>query len=328
MSDDDDTDVDEAPTIVTEGKRKKPESASKFTNWCWTAFDPNLSEVWLSTIAPSYWCYGVEVCPETSREHWQGYLEVKSATTFNSLKKRSPPGVHWENRKGSQEEAIAYCRKDGRFHEFGTKKALSGQRHDLASVRAAVLLGTSYETIFDDHFGVCLQYGRGIREYSQLKQPHRSWPSEVICIWGPTGTGKSKLANEEGAAFVEYDKSGFIHGYNNESIVCFDDFDPTTMTREVFLRLTDRYHIKVNVKGGSMTWNPRTIYFTSNSNPRDWYNGDEAVRRRMTKIIHTNVNLMVDIAACAANHGLGMDKYDDEKVWPLGTKVTESDEEK
>jgi len=189
-------------------------------------------------------------------------------------------------------------------------------------------MGASYETIFDDHFGVCLQYGRGIREYSQLKQPHRDWPTEVVCIWGPTGTGKSKLANEAKAAFVEYDKGGFIHGYANESIVCFDDFDPSTMTREVFLRLTDRYHIKVNVKGGSMTWNPRTIYFTSNSNPRDWYNGDEAVRRRMAKIIHMNVDLMADLAACAANHGLGMDKYDDEKPWPLGIKVRESDEEK
>lgn len=318
----DDTDDDERDDeVVSSGasKKRKRSAAPKSSNWCWTAFDPNLSEVWLSVVAPVYWCYGVEVCPTTAKRHWQGYLECKNATTFSALKGRSPPGIHWEPRKGTQEEAIEYCKKDGDFHEFGEKKVGVGKRNDLTALREAIVKGDSYEKLFDDHFSVVLQYGRGVRDYQQLKQPHRTWETEVICIWGATGVGKSRKANEAGAAFVEYDKSGFIHGYSNEAIVCFDDFDPSTMTREVFLRLTDRYHIKVNVKGGSMTWNPRTVYFTSNSNPRDWYNADEAVGRRMKNVIHV-MDSMAELAK-AASVGAAKAAYGDEKEWPLGIQV-------
>jgi len=316
--DEDEGDADNEPVA----KRAKKAAKPKFANWCWTAFDPNLSEVWLSIVAPTYWCYGVEICPDSKRVHWQGYLEIKNATTLHALKGKSPPGIHWEPRKGTQDEAVEYCRKDGDFKEWGEKKAGTGQRRDLEAVRKACVSGQAFEKIFDDHFSVVLQYGRGVREYQQLKQVHRNWQTDVICLWGASGVGKSKRANEVGATFVEYDKSGFIHGYSNEEVVCFDDFDPSTMTREVFLRLTDRYHIKVNVKGGSLTWNPRTIYFTSNTNPRDWYNGDEAVRRRMTTVTQI-IDPILEMARAAAQGAAAAAQveYHDDLPWPHGIQV-------
>lgn len=43
-------------------------------NWCFTAFAPHtISDGWLSNCpGMQYWCYGVEICPETKKEHWQG----------------------------------------------------------------------------------------------------------------------------------------------------------------------------------------------------------------------------------------------------------------
>jgi len=273
-------------------------------NWCWTAFEPNLNEIWLAGLGASYLCYGVETCPESKRKHWQGYMELANGKSFRAVKGIMPEGVHIESRKGSQAQAIEYCRKDGDFHELGEKAMGQGQRTDIEAVRGALAIGTSLETVADDNFRLFLQYGRGLREYHRMKQPKRDWETKVTVIWGATGTGKSKMVNEKGAVFVEYDKGGFIHGYENQAIVCFDDFDPNTMTREVFLRLTDRYHVTVNVKGGSMTWNPKEIYFTSNSSPRDWYNGDAAVGRRLKNIIHMNEPL---VAIPFGSESAGMD---------------------
>jgi len=262
--------------------------------WCFTAYDPNLKDEWLAHATISYYCYGVEICPETGRKHWQGYLELTNKCELSRLKKTFPPQIHWEKRKGTQLEAINYCKKDGLFHEHGSR-ITQGARSDLDAVKAAIVGGATIESIADDHFGAWVQYNKAFVEYKRLKQPKRDWVTNVHVLWGATGSGKSRYAVEQGATFVEYDKNGFMHGYDNQEVVCFDDFDTKTMTREVFLRLTDRYHTTCNVKGGSMTWNPKTIYFTSNLSPHDWYDADMAIQRRITSIKRFNAELIREL---------------------------------
>lgn len=56
---------------------------------------------------------GLEECPETKRLHWQGYIEVLRAMDLSSVKKSlNCAWAHLEARRGNQEQAIAYCRKD------------------------------------------------------------------------------------------------------------------------------------------------------------------------------------------------------------------------
>ena len=53
-----------------------------------------------------------EKAPDTGRLHWQGYVEVKEKCRIKKMKEvLGCPSAHLEPRRGSQEEAIAYCTK-------------------------------------------------------------------------------------------------------------------------------------------------------------------------------------------------------------------------
>lgn len=105
-------------------------------NWCFTAYeDPKL---WFNDHKKElvkYLCYQPEMCPTTNRQHYQGYVEFHKDYTFTCLKKKFfENGTHFEPRKGTQTQAIAYCMKseskNGEFFEFGKPKQ-QGKRSDL-----------------------------------------------------------------------------------------------------------------------------------------------------------------------------------------------------
>lgn len=55
---------------------------------------------------------GLEECPESHRLHWQGYIEFNRPVDLGAVKKHL--GANWahlEPRRGTQEQAIAYCKK-------------------------------------------------------------------------------------------------------------------------------------------------------------------------------------------------------------------------
>lgn len=271
-------------------------------NWCFTAWEDSWDSIKDATKESvgivSFWCYGLETCPDTKKQHWQGYMEFNNPMSLRSLKTYMETTIHWEVRKGSQRQAIQYCQKDGDYYAFGTANA-QGKRSDLTSIKSALDDGASVSDIADSHFGQWVRYNRAFDKYSQMRQPRRTWNTDVHIIWGPTGTGKTRWAVDQGAAIVEVDKNGFMHNYENQPILLWDDFNPDTISREMFLRLTDRYDVTVNVKGGTCRWNPRAIYITTNYNPRDWYAACPAVRRRITTITFKD-RPFVDAAAGAA----------------------------
>lgn len=146
--------------------------------------------------------------------------------------------------------------------------------------------GKSVSDVADAHFGHFLRYRQSINAYCEMKSVKRDFATEVIVLWGDTGTGKTRYAYEQGATPVFFDKGGFIHGFEGQEKLIFDDFDPDMLSRSRFLTLTDRYPCVVNVKGGSRNWAPKVIYITSNHDPRSWYNRCAAVRRRYSEIRH------------------------------------------
>lgn len=62
---------------------------------------------------------GEEVCPTTQKVHYQTYVRFESNKRFSWWKSQFPT-AHVEPRRGSEPEAAAYCRKDGRvLVDFG-----------------------------------------------------------------------------------------------------------------------------------------------------------------------------------------------------------------
>lgn len=69
--------------------------------------------------------FGEEVAPTTGQHHLQGWLTLKKkGRPMGCRKLPSLKGAHWEPAKGSQEDNIRYCSKEGKYHTNFTIKVL------------------------------------------------------------------------------------------------------------------------------------------------------------------------------------------------------------
>lgn len=247
----------------------------------------------LVEIGAKYFIFGEEVCPTTGRLHYQGYVEMKKAYYVRVLtaevKDYMDKGCWLGERRGSQADAIEYCKKDGKVHEWGNK-ANPGRARE-ADVGMEILRGGGTLTdVMDQVSGhAWCTYRNGWKEAATLMRSVRpeETPPTVIILVGASGSGKTRLARSEGARPTVW-RDPFVSGCLGPKVL-FDDFDPETMSRTWFLLLTDRYHQTVEIKGGEATWAPTHIYFTSNHHPTNWKfkcgsMWDQACTRRITEI--------------------------------------------
>lgn len=255
--------------------------------WCFTSFDLEINyEAW----GADYLIYGIEECPETKKIHHQGYAEWPSNMRINALKKLHG-SVHWEKRVGTAEQAIAYCEKDGRWCELGTRPMKKqGARSDIDAVRAMVIAGKGMKDIVEVCSGFqAMRFAEKLLEHREAK---RNWKTEVIWLYGPTGTGKTKRAFEEAGpdAWISGKNLKWWQGYDAHEHVIVDDFRGDFCTFHELLRILDRYPYTVEVKGGSRQLLAKKIWITCPWHPSDVYNkGDEEVGqllRRIDRIIN------------------------------------------
>lgn len=79
-------------------------------------FSEEVSKVVLDDINGCVFAvFQIERCPETARLHLQGYVRFGAAISLDTLKKRLPDAfgqVHAEIRRGTDKQAIEYCRKE------------------------------------------------------------------------------------------------------------------------------------------------------------------------------------------------------------------------
>lgn len=260
----------------------------KLRNACFTCYDlENHETKLLNNDKFTYIIYQEEECPSTHRHHLQGYIEFEQMR-FNTLKNILPTGTHIEPRKGTQEQAIAYCMKleshiNGPWTKGEPKK--QGKRNDLIAFRDDIKEGASTKELLETHPEAVAKYPHFMNLCKLEYQTDRSWKTELIVFWGDSGTGKTRKVFDECPTVKTLEWTGtFMLGYNNEENVLFDDFTPNTWKRDFFLRLTDRYPMTINVKGGERKWNPKRIYITSNYDPEMWFVfNDPAVLRRIDR---------------------------------------------
>lgn len=108
----------ETPNPIPLPKSKRPPQSR---NWCFTLF--NISELKpFEELEANYLVYQTERCPDTQKDHIQGYIQLKKPHYLTWVKKLFPT-AHWEIRKASHEDARQYCMKDDTRisgpHEFG-----------------------------------------------------------------------------------------------------------------------------------------------------------------------------------------------------------------
>lgn len=237
---------------------------------------------------------------EKATPHLQGYVAFDKRRTLGAVKKVLGGKAHLECMRGTPTQASDYCKKDGDFSEFGEIPEGRGSRSDLRAVVSKVQEGASMREIAEEHPETLVRYGGGVLRLKRLYPANRDWQPQIWVFWGKTGSGKTRRVYE----FVRQDDSvdslwthpgeRWFDGYDGHRAVLFDDFDGGWFKLSYLLRLLDRYPMRVPVKGDYVCWVPRTIYITSNIDPKKWYENaheehQRALHRRLTEfgtIIH------------------------------------------
>lgn len=228
----------------------------------------------------------------------------------------APRKLFLESRKGNRQQARDYCRKDetrvGDILELGEwPHATQGRRSDLEAVVEDIKAGHTQLQVLEDHPSVNLRYPGGVqRAFALYNRPRQVLDRHVIVLWGTAGTGKTLAFH---TAFPDPDTiwrhtegKGFFLGYEGQENALFDDYTGGQLAYPRILELTDIYALITNVKGSHAPWNARTLVFTSNTPPVQWYGNisgtaDGAVRdesrypafaRRISAVYKYSINCM------------------------------------
>lgn len=245
-----------------------------------------------------YLAYAKETCPTTGKEHWQGFAYAKTPMKLTGWKKLFI-GAHIESMRGDFKSNEKYCSKEGQLTEHG-QRPRQGERTDLQELKIQLDAGRRPLEIADEvdgMFTVVAKHHRFAETYFQYKRhkklAHDREAPEVYVRIGPPGTGKTKWMDDTygiGNWVTAPDNNGRWFDNCDSDVILFDDVEAGEVpTPSLFKRLTDRYPIQVPVKGGFITWKPRVIVFTSNSEPTKWWPNLStfdlgAIERRITKL--------------------------------------------
>jgi len=263
-------------------------------SYCFTAYS---KPVWNNDNI-RYMVYQKEMCPETKREHFQGYIELFKPQKLSWLKKLCNE-VHWEPRRGTREQARAYCMKEeSRLEppvESGKWIKGQGERSDLSVVADSILSGISVKEVAYEHPVEFMKFSKGIRALREMYEndhPKLRYPLKVIVLIGKAGAGKSQFVWKETNGMMntyklDHDNDGqpWWDGYEGQDILWIDEFYGG-IKYSTFLKITDVYPLRLPIKGGHTYANWTKIYITSNKPPCEWYSYGmtDALERRLNEV--------------------------------------------
>ncbi len=214
---------------------------------------------------------------EDNTKHYQGYAEFTAPLRLGSVKKILSR-AHWEGRRGSQADAIAYCQKEDTResgpYSCGIAGGKQGKRTDVDNACELLQSTRSIRVLAEEMPGVFVKFHRGFQRLLEVTVDPRKADPKCILLYGPTGTGKSHWAmNRFPDAYWKPPMSKWFDGYLDETTVIMDEFagKMSQMTLTYLLRLMDKYPLKVEVKGSSREFLAETIVFTTNIHPYLWY---------------------------------------------------------
>lgn len=259
-------------------------------NICFTSFKTE-EKLKFDKEKINYIIWQLEKCPDTEKFHYQGYVEFKKPCKFTCMKKIFDDNtIHLEVRKGTQEQAINYCKKkesqiEGPW-EYG-EPGKQGKRNDLNVLKQDILKQDSEYEIMNNHFGSYLRYGRMIKECKKLvaKEHTKEFRKlEVIIYFGKTGVGKTKRCYNPETCYKINPPYKWWDGYEQEKELLIDEFHGQIPYKEL-LTILDGYQLRLEIKGGFTYANWNKVYITSSQKPEYWYSLKDISElcRRVTK---------------------------------------------
>lgn len=232
---------------------------------------------------------------ESGTPHLQFYIRFENAVRMNTLKKLWPK-VHWEIARGSCDENVAYCSKQGAWEERGQRpnaeeaRKRGGEATTEKWTRAKQLALSGRINEIDDELFI-----RYYNVFKNIAKDYATPPADLptpddesgygVWIYGPTGTGKSYTARERyPGAYMKISNNKWWDGYQGQEAVIMDDLDKKHDYMCYNLKIwADRYAFIPESKGSSMMIRPKVIVVTSNYHPSEIWDSNsdlEPILRR------------------------------------------------
>ncbi|QMW68915.1 replication-associated protein [Crucivirus-438] len=268
---------------LLEAAKKIDNLPKRTANWAFTLNNPGKGEIdFLSGLVPKtakYLVFGEEVGKEGT-PHLQGQVIFTNVRVMSSVKSLLGPRVHIEPTI-ALESSIAYCKKDGKYHEFGeppvfgSAKAKRGAEHGEKGgrmeqerwrvMREAAQSG-QWDLIPDRERIIYCRNFEFIRNRALRDQSVKNTFAPMLWIHGPTGTGKSRFARESYPGLYIKNVNKWWDGFTNQKVVLIEDVDPDRCDKlaQFFKVWLDMYPFPAETKGGSMIIRPAKIIITSN----------------------------------------------------------------
>jgi len=272
-----------------------PSKQQKARNFCFTLNNPGEFRPEFSDKM-TYMIYQLEQ-GEALTPHLQGYVQFKQQCFITGVIKQIP-GAHITIANGTPEQNRVYCSKEPRLEPTVIHGVMStqGKRTDLQDVVDIITQSTKrLRDVIEECPLPYIRYSRGIEKlaaYHLEKHTRLEFRNvECIVLYGPTGTGKTKLAKTYSDDFYLLRNEGdhiWFDGYTGQSTLIIDEFKNWIQLTQL-LGLLDGHQCRLSQKG-SFTYAEWTrVIITSNMHPDEWYpNIDSehraALMRRLTEI--------------------------------------------
>lgn len=269
-------------TTTTGTAASVPKTGSQHPNWCFTfnydaGQEPGVLQFWEDLCEKAHYAIaGYEVAPTTGQLHLQGYVQFESKQRLTALKRlRNGFGVHWEPARGDEEDNITYCSKGGKTIVHGDEPRIinGGKRvkREWDETLRLCKLGKFEEINAQVQITQC-------RNLEYIHKKYMSRPADLDpntrmkWIYGPTGTGKSRLAREIMAGHTWYDKTQnkWWDHYDGEEYVLIDDLEKDYALKLIahLKRWLDIYPFVGEMKGSVQKFiRPQNVIITSNFHP-------------------------------------------------------------
>ena len=122
--------------------------------------------------------------------------------------------------------------------------------------------------------------------YYTYLEPNKRVKPNVTWIYGSTGTGKTRYADQTYKDIFWKDSTKWWDGYEKHETIVLDDFRPKNMEFDELLRVLDRYPKRLEIKGGFRWLNSPNIIITSNKSSEQLYHykTDEDINQLLRRI--------------------------------------------
>lgn len=235
---------------------------SRSRAWCFTLnnvkADPTEQEI--TAFMPKgddvFWSCQVERAPKTGTIHLQGYVHWANAKSFKTVA-RLFPTAHLEIARGTVDENTEYTGKEetrvsGPW-QFGAKP-VQGKRSDIIDFCEQFIAKRGRIDFHDPiNARMLFLHPSGINSLRrEIAKPPRSVsePLEVLVLWGPAGSGKTRWVFDNFLLDSIYmfpapsNRVLWADGYVDQPVAVIDDFDDQEFSLPYMKRIMDRYAVQ------------------------------------------------------------------------------------